>query len=162
MLWGRTAAAGRAAMSARTDARPTGDCRSRCRPVNAGQRFATSEYYDHSWSDARSADPVRYVTNHSSGKMGFAIAAAAAARGANVTLVAGPVSLPTPAGVTRIDVTSALEMEKRSWRKLRGRTFLLAAQPWQTTARWKLRRKNQKQGDEITLKMIKTLISSPA
>ena len=68
-------------------------------------------------------DPVRYVTNHSSGKMGFAIAAAAAARGANVTLVAGPVSLPTPAGVTRIDVTSALEMEKRSWRKLRGRTF---------------------------------------
>ncbi|WP_416359052.1 phosphopantothenoylcysteine decarboxylase, partial [Atlantibacter subterranea] len=56
-------------------------------------------------------DPVRYITNHSSGKMGFAIAAAAAARGAHVTLVSGPVSLPTPAGVERIDVTTALEME---------------------------------------------------
>ncbi|MCY0634950.1 bifunctional phosphopantothenoylcysteine decarboxylase/phosphopantothenate synthase, partial [Klebsiella pneumoniae] len=41
-------------------------------------------------------DPVRYITNHSSGKMGFAIAAAAAQRGANVTLVSGPVSLPSP------------------------------------------------------------------
>ena len=56
-------------------------------------------------------DPVRYITNHSSGKMGFAIAAAAAKRGANVTLVSGPVSLPTPACVKRIDVTTALEME---------------------------------------------------
>ncbi|MGV8209284.1 phosphopantothenoylcysteine decarboxylase domain-containing protein, partial [Pseudomonas aeruginosa] len=56
-------------------------------------------------------DPVRYITNHSSGKMGFAIAAAAAKRGANVTLVSGPVSLTTPAFVQRIDVTTALEME---------------------------------------------------
>ncbi len=56
-------------------------------------------------------DPVRYITNDSSGKMGFAIAAAASARGARVTLVAGPVTLPTPPGVERIDVESALEME---------------------------------------------------
>ena len=49
-------------------------------------------------------DPVRYITNHSSGKMGFAIAAAAAKRGANVTLVSGPVSLTTPPFVQRIDV----------------------------------------------------------
>ncbi len=56
-------------------------------------------------------DPVRYITNHSSGKMGFAIAAAAAQRGANVTLISGPVSLPTPPFVQRIDVTTALEME---------------------------------------------------
>ncbi|MFC0075037.1 bifunctional phosphopantothenoylcysteine decarboxylase/phosphopantothenate--cysteine ligase CoaBC [Samsonia erythrinae] len=55
-------------------------------------------------------DPVRFITNHSSGKMGFAIAQAAAARGANVTLVSGPVSLATPQGVTRIDVDNALEM----------------------------------------------------
>ena len=48
-------------------------------------------------------DPVRYLTNRSSGKMGFAIAAAACAAGAEVTLVAGPVNLPTPAGVRRID-----------------------------------------------------------
>jgi len=55
-------------------------------------------------------DPVRGITNLSSGRMGFALAAAAARAGAEVTLVAGPVSQPTPAGVTRIDVKSALEM----------------------------------------------------
>lgn len=57
-------------------------------------------------------DPVRYIANASSGKMGFALAQAAAARGAQVTLVAGPVSLPTPAGVTRVDVTSAAQMHE--------------------------------------------------
>ncbi len=56
-------------------------------------------------------DPVRYIANRSSGRQGFAIAAAAAAAGAKVTLVAGPVHLPTPAGVMRIDVETALEME---------------------------------------------------
>ncbi len=56
-------------------------------------------------------DPVRYISNHSSGKMGFALAEAAAAIGAKVTLVAGPVNLPTPKGVKRIDVESALEMQ---------------------------------------------------
>ena len=56
-------------------------------------------------------DPVRYLGNRSSGKMGFALAAAAAARGARVFLVAGPVTLPTPPGVERRSVTTALEME---------------------------------------------------
>ena len=55
-------------------------------------------------------DPVRYIANKSSGKQGFAIAAAAAQAGAEVTLIAGPVNLPTPAGVIRHDVTSAREM----------------------------------------------------
>ncbi|MBL8358853.1 MAG: bifunctional phosphopantothenoylcysteine decarboxylase/phosphopantothenate--cysteine ligase CoaBC [Rubrivivax sp.] len=55
-------------------------------------------------------DPVRGITNLSSGKMGFAIARAAAEAGAAVTLVAGPVHLPTPAGVRRIDVVSAQQM----------------------------------------------------
>lgn len=55
-------------------------------------------------------DPVRYLANRSSGKQGFAIAAACAARGAQVTLIAGPVTLPTPPGVTRIDVESARDM----------------------------------------------------
>lgn len=55
-------------------------------------------------------DPVRGLTNRSSGKMGFAIAKAAQVAGARVTLVAGPVSLGTPAGVTRIDVESASDM----------------------------------------------------
>lgn len=57
-------------------------------------------------------DPVRYLTNHSSGKMGYAIAEQAAKRGALVTLVSGPVSLPTPPGVRRIDVQTAIEMRE--------------------------------------------------
>ena len=57
-------------------------------------------------------DPVRYIANRSSGKQGFAIAAAAAALGAKVTLVSGPVSLKTPAGVDRVDVESAEDMSK--------------------------------------------------
>ncbi|QJB69448.1 bifunctional phosphopantothenoylcysteine decarboxylase/phosphopantothenate synthase [Parasphingorhabdus halotolerans] len=56
-------------------------------------------------------DPVRYIANRSSGRQGFAIAAAAAEAGAQVTLVAGPVHLATPAGVMRVDVETALEME---------------------------------------------------
>ncbi|MDH1472044.1 bifunctional phosphopantothenoylcysteine decarboxylase/phosphopantothenate--cysteine ligase CoaBC [Shewanella sp. GD03713] len=55
-------------------------------------------------------DPVRYISNHSSGKMGFALAKAAADMGAAVTLVAGPVNLATPEGVTRINVESAQNM----------------------------------------------------
>lgn len=55
-------------------------------------------------------DPVRYISNHSSGKMGFALAEAAAEAGARVTLIAGPVNLPTPPRVTRINVVSAAEM----------------------------------------------------
>jgi phosphopantothenoylcysteine decarboxylase/phosphopantothenate--cysteine ligase len=57
-------------------------------------------------------DPVRFVGNRSSGKMGFAVAEKAALRGARVTLIAGPVALATPKGVSRIDVRSALEMQK--------------------------------------------------
>lgn len=55
-------------------------------------------------------DPVRYIANRSSGKQGFAIAGAIAAAGARVTLIAGPVMLPTPSAVHRIDVETALEM----------------------------------------------------
>lgn len=55
-------------------------------------------------------DPMRYLTNHSSGKMGYAIAEAAARRGADVTLVSGPTQLSCPKGVKRIEVGSALEM----------------------------------------------------
>jgi phosphopantothenoylcysteine decarboxylase/phosphopantothenate--cysteine ligase len=57
-------------------------------------------------------DPVRYLGNRSSGRMGFAVAAAAAARGAHVTLIAGPVALTTPAGVKRLDVESAEQMQR--------------------------------------------------
>ncbi len=59
-----------------------------------------------------SLDPVRYLSNRSSGKMGFAVAARAAQRGARVTLVAGPVELRTPRGVERVNVLSAQEMQE--------------------------------------------------
>ena len=55
-------------------------------------------------------DPVRYITNHSTGKMGYAIAASLARRGAEVTLVSGRTNLPTPQGVKRVDVLSAADM----------------------------------------------------
>ena len=61
-------------------------------------------------------DPVRYLSNHSSGKMGYALAEAAAELGARVTLISGPVSLPCPAGVARIEVETALEMHEAAQR----------------------------------------------
>lgn len=61
-------------------------------------------------------DPVRYLSNHSSGKMGYSLAAAAAAQGARVTLISGPVNLTTPTGVTRIDVETAAQMHQEALR----------------------------------------------
>ncbi|OIP17312.1 MAG: phosphopantothenate synthase [Comamonadaceae bacterium CG2_30_57_122] len=71
-------------------------------------------------------DPVRGITNLSSGKMGFAIARAAREAGAEVTLVAGPVSLPTPHGVTRVDVKSALNMLEAVENKAQTATIFIA------------------------------------
>jgi phosphopantothenoylcysteine decarboxylase/phosphopantothenate--cysteine ligase len=72
-------------------------------------------------------DPVRVIANRSSGKQGFAIAGALAAAGAHVTLVAGPVSLPTPAGVTRIDVETAAQMQAAVDRALPADAAILVA-----------------------------------
>jgi phosphopantothenoylcysteine decarboxylase / phosphopantothenate---cysteine ligase len=72
-------------------------------------------------------DPVRVLANRSSGKQGFAIAAALAALGARVTLVAGPVALVTPAGVTRIDVETAAEMEREVTKALPADCAILVA-----------------------------------
>ncbi len=72
-------------------------------------------------------DPVRYIANRSSGKQGFAIAAAAAALGARVTLVAGPVALKTPAGVKRLDVESAQEMAETVKRSLPADVAVMVA-----------------------------------
>ncbi|RKF22137.1 bifunctional phosphopantothenoylcysteine decarboxylase/phosphopantothenate--cysteine ligase CoaBC [Alginatibacterium sediminis] len=59
-------------------------------------------------------DPVRYISNHSSGKMGFALASAAKGLGATVKIISGPVNLTTPSGCERFDVSSALDMHQRS------------------------------------------------
>ncbi len=73
-------------------------------------------------------DPVRYLTNHSTGKMGYAVAVAAVEAGARVSLVSGPTALPAPPGVERIDVTSAEEMyTKVMARAARCDIFIAAA-----------------------------------
>ena len=71
-------------------------------------------------------DPVRFLGNRSSGKMGFAIADALVAQGAEVILVAGPVSLPTPAGVKRVDVESAQQMRDAVFTYLPGTAVFVA------------------------------------
>jgi phosphopantothenoylcysteine decarboxylase/phosphopantothenate--cysteine ligase len=72
-------------------------------------------------------DPVRVIANRSSGRQGFAIAAAAAERGARVTLVAGPVLLETPAGVTRIEVETAAQMAEAVFAALPADVAILVA-----------------------------------
>ena len=71
-------------------------------------------------------DPVRFVSNRSSGKMGFAVAQAAREAGATVVLVAGPVSLGTPAGVARVDVESAADMLAAVLRELPGTDIFIS------------------------------------
>jgi len=78
-------------------------------------------------------DPVRFLTNESSGRMGFEIAAAAARAGHRVTLIAGPVNLETPKGVKRIDVVSAREMLaalKKAWRTCDALYMAAAVSDW--------------------------------
>lgn len=104
-------------------------------------------------------DPVRYISNHSSGKMGFAIAAAAAKRGANVTLVSGPVSLSTPPFVQRVDVMTALEMEAAVQSAVQQQHIFIgcaavADYRAETVAHEKIK-KQATQGDELTVKMVK-------
>lgn len=101
-------------------------------------------------------DPVRYITNHSSGKMGYAIAAAAARRGASVTLVSGPVALATPAQVKRIDVVTALEMEAIVQQHVQQQhIFIGCAAVADYRAASIADEKIKKQGDELTIKMVK-------
>ncbi|TFU02904.1 bifunctional phosphopantothenoylcysteine decarboxylase/phosphopantothenate--cysteine ligase CoaBC [Polymorphobacter arshaanensis] len=81
-------------------------------------------------------DPVRYIANRSSGKQGFAIAGALAALGARVTLVAGPVNLPTPRGVSRVDVETAREMAAATLAALPADAgvFVAAVADWHVAA----------------------------
>ncbi len=71
-------------------------------------------------------DPVRFISNRSTGRMGFAVAEAAALAGARVVLVSGPVSLKTPPGVERIDVESAVEMHEAVMQRTREADIFIA------------------------------------
>ncbi len=110
-------------------------------------------------------DPVRYITNHSSGKMGYAIAHAAALRGAEVTLVSGQTALDTPEGVVRVDVKSAEDMYKAvaKYAKKADMVFKAAAvadfTP-KTTADHKIKKDSkQKAGMSIELKPTKDILA---
>lgn len=103
-------------------------------------------------------DPVRYISNHSSGKMGFAIADAFAQRGAKVTLISGPVNLATPKNVQRIDVVSAQEMYEQAMQSaVQNQIFIgcaaVADYRVEQIAEQKIKKTTDK--DEMTLKLIK-------
>lgn len=102
-------------------------------------------------------DPVRFLGNRSSGKMGFALAAEAHAMGAEVTLVAGPVHLPTPTGVRRIDVRRALQMRDAVLAALPGQDAYIGAaavadyMPADTAVQ-----KIKKSGATLSLQLVRT------
>ncbi|HFD6683662.1 TPA: bifunctional phosphopantothenoylcysteine decarboxylase/phosphopantothenate--cysteine ligase CoaBC [Providencia alcalifaciens] len=101
-------------------------------------------------------DPVRFISNHSSGKMGFAIAQAASARGAKVTLVAGPVNLATPSGVNRINVISALEMYEQVHQSINHQDiFIGCAAVADYRAKTVAENKIKKQGNEVSITLVK-------
>lgn len=102
-------------------------------------------------------DPVRFVSNHSSGKMGFAIARAAAQRGADVTLVSGQVNLATPLGVMRVDVTSAAEMQGAITAQAESSdVIIMAAAIADYRPKHAADHKIKKSGGGLTLEMVRT------
>ncbi len=101
-------------------------------------------------------DPVRFLSNHSSGKMGFALATAAQQAGADVTIVAGPVSLPTPKGCNRVDVVTADEMLAACLaHSERSDIFIATAAVADYKASTVENNKIKKNGDELTLTFVK-------
>lgn len=121
-------------------------------PLLAGRRVLVS-----AGPTFEDIDPVRFIGNRSSGKMGFAVAAAARAMGAEVTLVAGPVSLPTPAGVQRVDVRRAAQMREAVLSRLPGHdVYLGAAAVADYTPAETLPQKIKKSGETLTLTLVRT------
>ena len=102
-------------------------------------------------------DPVRYISNHSTGKMGFSLAAACYAAGAKVTLVAGPVSLDTPNGVQRINVSSAMQMLDVSMNQLKEGCdiFIATAAVADYRVAQVAEHKIKKAGDELAVALVK-------
>ncbi|UVV65378.1 bifunctional phosphopantothenoylcysteine decarboxylase/phosphopantothenate--cysteine ligase CoaBC [Glaesserella parasuis] len=103
-------------------------------------------------------DPVRYISNHSSGKMGFAIAEAFAKRGAKVTLIAGPVNLATPQNVSRIDVISAQQMAEQAVSLAQKNAIFIgcaAVADYRVEQIAKQKIKKTGNNDELTLKLVK-------
>ena len=101
-------------------------------------------------------DPVRFISNRSSGKMGFAVARAAFEAGAEVTLVAGPVYLPTPAGVRRVDVETAAEMFAATVERITDVDIYIGAAAISDYRPEPATQKIKKHTDRLTLEMAKS------
>jgi phosphopantothenoylcysteine decarboxylase/phosphopantothenate--cysteine ligase len=102
-------------------------------------------------------DPVRYITNHSTGKMGYAIAEELAKRGAEVKLISGRTTLPTPAGVERVDVLSAADMYEaavEAWREADGAVMCAAVADY--TPAVVADKKLKKSDDDLRIELVRT------
>jgi phosphopantothenoylcysteine decarboxylase/phosphopantothenate--cysteine ligase len=140
-------AAALAASFAAESSAATGDLAGRKVLISAGPTF-------------EDLDPVRFIGNRSSGKMGFAIAAAAARRGAEVVLVAGPVQLPTPEGVQRINVRSAAQMHEAVLGALPADVYIGAAAiadyAPRVVAAEKIKKTREGGGESLTVELVRT------
>ena len=110
-------------------------------------------------------DPVRFITNHSSGKMGYAVARIAAMRGADVTLVSGPTNLDTPAGVKRVDVTSAEDMYNAMVSEAESSDVIIMSAAVadftpETVADNKIKKQSDSEGMSLSLKRTKDILKS--
>lgn len=128
-----------------------------CRYFSAGRFLEGKKVLVTAGPTHEPVDPVRFIGNHSSGRMGFALAEAAAAMGAEVTLVAGPVSLPTPPGnVRRVDVVTASEMHAACLQAADAQDLLIMAA---AVADYRPEhveiQKIKKSDDSMTLRMVK-------
>lgn len=110
-------------------------------------------------------DPVRFITNHSSGKMGYAVAKVAAMRGAEVTLVSGPTNLDTPAGVKRVDVTSAEDMYNAMVSEAEASDIIIMSAAVadftpEIVADNKIKKQNDSDGISLSLKRTKDILKT--
>ena len=103
-------------------------------------------------------DPVRFLSNPSTGKMGFAVAAEAARRGHDVTLVAGPVALPAPKGVRRVDVVSARDMLRETRRAANGADVLVATA---AVADWRPAACSKRKLKKVEMEPVVRLVRNP-
>ena len=121
------------------------------------KRLAGKRYFVTAGATIEPIDPVRYITNHSTGKMGYAIAEELAKRGAEVQLITGRTTLPTPAGVERVDVLSAADMYNaavEAWREADGAVMCAAVADY--TPAIVADKKLKKSDDDLRIELVRT------
>jgi phosphopantothenoylcysteine decarboxylase/phosphopantothenate--cysteine ligase len=119
--------------------------------------LAGKRYFVTAGATIEAIDPVRYITNHSTGKMGYAIAEELAKRGAEVKLISGRTTLPTPAGVERVDVLSAADMYNaavEAWREADGAVMCAAVADY--TPAVVADKKLKKSDDDLRIELVRT------